>query len=480
MNKNLYYVLSVFLKVMELTWQYHYLYFRHCPPVEKPFITEASPVAFDHLSQHWHGILQLIADTSSTFREISQTELIRDVLNLLMGLSSNTFLYDSESRSFHMVPGTFVSGMSTQTLADACTDFLQCGSDFLHLSWLCMHTYSWDTSQHPGLIMNAFIDALSNYFHHYVHCLIKIPVSSTLMRVKFVMQKLMRQVRCLAELCMINDDVEFPKGIALLSYLYKETLESRASVHYNLMLSLLKAAAVPYLRYVQQWVFDGSCSDMFGEFLIQPNNDFLSYRDQHYWTSGFTLHSLMDSKFTLFLTELSQEVFSCGKTLNLLRLCTSNHHFLFGTVGYNGIEHPHVAITTSTSELEFLTLTCDLYNGHMTEMARQQTLSHKEAKRKLQRARLQVRIEARHSATRKLRLIEARMLQERIDVDNKKRQQFDELKEQMETDLERRAAEKASDKEMDAKLNENYHRQELLEANIEQEQHEKARFVTKI
>ena len=356
---------------------------------------------------------------------------------------------------------------------------MECGANYLHISHFCTQSYACDSLKHPGLIMHAFIDALIQYFHRYVHCVLKISMTSRLMQIKYVMGRLMRQVKCIAELCMLTSDPKtFPKGISLLSYLYQETLEMRSSPYYGLMLSLLKSAAAPYLRYVHLWVFNGSCADPFGEFLIQSNTDYLNYRDHHYWTSGFTLQNkpTIQLNFTLFLSELSEDIFVCGKTLNLLRLCTSNKHFLFGTVGYNGIEAPPVTITTSSEELDSLTLSCDIYIGHMTEIARQVSTNRREQQRRNERAKRQLRVQAHQTATRKLRQIEERLLQQRIENDAKKRQHFNELKDQMEIDLQRRANEKQQEKDRDAEISDKYHRQELLEANIQEEQHEKARY----
>ena len=79
---------------------------------------------------------------------------------------------------------------------------------------------------------------------------------------------------------------------------------------------------------------------------------------------------------------------------NIISIIFIRQHFLFGTVGYNGIEPPRVLITTSASELQFLSLSCQIYNGHMMEMSRQLSISLREKRRREKKARLQTRIEA--------------------------------------------------------------------------------------
>lgn len=48
--------------------------------------------------------------------------------------------------------------------------------------------------------------------------------------------------------CDVLETCVFVKGVALLSYLFEETVGAFSSCHYALLLTLLRCACVPYLR----------------------------------------------------------------------------------------------------------------------------------------------------------------------------------------------------------------------------------------
>ena len=72
--------------------------------------------------------------------------------------------------------------------------------------------------------------------------------------------------------------------------------------------------------YLEEWIYHGVCSDPGLEFMIEVNGAALLRRDRTYWTSGYTLRP-QASVPAMFLDVL-EEAFVCGKTINLLRLCS--------------------------------------------------------------------------------------------------------------------------------------------------------------
>ena len=172
----------------------------------------------------------------------------------------------------------------------------------------------------------------------------------------------------------------------------------------------------------------------------------------------------------LFAEELSSHIFNCGKTLNLLRVCNP-YHFLFGI--YIGI--PRVMLTFSEQELRNLETSCQVYAGQMGQIARQFTVSRTQKRLREERAKTMLMVRARRVATRELHRLQERQAELHRAVDAKKRKEFSELKEQMEKDLSRRAAERANEKESDAVRAAAATRQELLEAHVEEETEVKAR-----
>lgn len=73
-------------------------------------------------------------------------------------------------------------------------------------------------------------------------------------------------------------------------------------------------------RYLEEWIYQGVCTDPGAEFMIEVSGAALLRRDRTYWTSGYTLrpHTSVPSLFR----DVLEEAFVCGKTINLLRVCS--------------------------------------------------------------------------------------------------------------------------------------------------------------
>ena len=106
------------------------------------------------------------------------------------------------------------------------------------------------------------------------------------------------------------------QGVKLLSYLYQEALDNCSNEHYPVLLSLLKTSCEPYtrwggagagqalggwawtaapptpragsrpahpcvprvFRFIHDWVYSGVFRDVYGEFMIQVNPEYLGFR----------------------------------------------------------------------------------------------------------------------------------------------------------------------------------------------------------
>lgn len=107
-------------------------------------------------------------------------------------------------------------------------------------------------------------------------------------------------------------------------------------------------------RFIYDWVYSGVFRDVYGEFMIQVNHDYLGFRgrwwlaaglgsvlsggsggswtqasvcpvprsDKSYWTHGYVLLSKeAEDCVPAFLKHIAHDVYVCGKTINLLKLC---------------------------------------------------------------------------------------------------------------------------------------------------------------
>lgn len=84
-----------------------------------------------------------------------------------------------------------------------------------------------------------------------------------------------------------------------------------------------------FLRFLGNWIYRGQCCDPFQEFLISINSEFLEKRDRSYWTDGFALDEIHREQGPFVNSSIDDDaihglytdIYICGKTVNLLKLC---------------------------------------------------------------------------------------------------------------------------------------------------------------
>ncbi|KAL5481698.1 hypothetical protein EMCRGX_G021925 [Ephydatia muelleri] len=90
-----------------------------------------------------------------------------------------------------------------------------------------------------------------------------------------------------------------PEGLALIDALFTQAQRAQCTFLYPLLLGLLRQAMLPYLQYIH-------------------------VRDHTFWTEGYRLVS-ENSCAPHFLAHLATPILTCGKGLNLLKLCNPSH-----------------------------------------------------------------------------------------------------------------------------------------------------------
>lgn len=222
----------------------------------------------------------------------------------------------------------------------------------------------------------------------------------------------------------------------LLSYLYQEALDNCSNEHYPVLLSLLKTSCEPYARFIHDWVYSGVFRDVYGEFMIQVNHEYLSFRDKFYWTHGYVLISKeVEDCVPVFLKHIAHDVYVCGKTVNLLKLCCPRHYLCWSDVPV-----PRISVIFSLEELKEIEKDCAVYVGRMERVARYSSISKEEKELRMEIAKQELIVHAREAASRVLSELSDRQMSEQIALDTRKREQFQRLKEQFVKDQERRLA----------------------------------------
>ncbi|XP_033725469.1 gamma-tubulin complex component 6-like [Pecten maximus] len=421
--------------------------------LDRPYLSEAGPIGLDM----WYSMkvkeLSILCPSVSppTLRVTRQKDIVRDVINMMIGVPSSTYQLLPETQSFEMMEGVYISGMTPECLRRVSHDFMVCGTYYNLLVKFSLPPFI-DSFYSKGLVYQAFCGAIRKYLQYYRGVILSIPPNISLLRLQFTCQQIFNQLGFLASLCKcttmedLQDEDSFPTGVHLLSYVYRECLECASTHNYPMMLSILQSSCGPYTVFVQDWVFHGICQDIYGEFMIEIHADYLQFRDKNYWNNGYKLMASEASKSVpLFLADLASDIFICGKSINLLKACCPQN-FLCNIAD---IDIPRISVTFSEEELGGLDGQCQFYVNKMKQIARQLTIS-RQVKLEMEEAEKRMLLQrAKEVATQEIQKLQAKIQENKVNQDAKKRKEFQFLKDQMEADLQRRADVKEQVKEED-------------------------------
>ncbi|XP_074683774.1 gamma-tubulin complex component 6 isoform X1 [Strix aluco] len=449
---------------------------------EEPYLTEAGREAFDKFYKLQEGELQLFSNTVLQLPQLvlmKEPELVKDVLNVLIGVVSTTFSLNQAAQTFIIKEGVYVSGTSPEAMHNLLLEVAEYGTYYTRLSRFSLQPVL-DSSYSKGLVFQAFTSGLRKYLQYYRACVLSTPPTLSLLTISFLFRKLGRQLRYLAELCGIGTTAlgisggagaSFPTGVKLLSYLYKEALNNCSNEHYPVLLSLLKTSCEPYTRFIYDWVYSGVFRDVYGEFMIQVNEDYLCFRDKHYWTHGYVLISKeVEDCVPVFLKHIANDVYICGKTINLLKLCCPRHY-----ICWSDIPVPRISVIFSLEELKEIERDCAVYVGRMERIAQYSSISKEEKDLRMEIAKQELIVHARETASKVLKAINDRQISERMALDAKKREQFQKLKDQFAKDQERRLAIKQEEIDDDFSYARELREREKRLKALEEELEKKAR-----
>ncbi|XP_041966366.1 gamma-tubulin complex component 6 isoform X2 [Alosa sapidissima] len=444
-----------------------------CPPGQKvaPYLSEGGRVAFDQLYRLWEGEMRLVSSTPSPLLPLplgAQTPLVKDVLNVLIGVASTTFPLNKDCVQFDVRPGVCLSGASPESVSRLLGELALYGTHYLRLSH-----FSLQSTHKRGLVFQAFTGGLRRYLHYYRACVLSTPPTLSLLTISFLFRKLGRQLRYLSELCCVDGESSgvqpaFPVGVKLLSYLYNEAQSNCSNENYPVLLSLLKTSCEPYTRFVSDWVYSGVFRDVYGEFMIQVKEDYLGHRDKHFWTQGYTLISNnVEDCVPVFLRHIANDVYVCGKTINLLKICCPQHY-----ICWSELPVPRISVTFSLQEVEEIERDCAIYRGRMERIAKHSAISREEQTLRTEQARQELIHQVRESTAKTLDSIRGRMVSQRLAEEAKKRERFEELKQQLELEQEWRSSARRKEKEDDfgfaRELRDREKRLQALEEQLEQ------------
>ncbi|EGI61171.1 PREDICTED: gamma-tubulin complex component 6 [Acromyrmex echinatior] len=332
------------------------------------FVTDLPETALHLARIRQTSILSLlpkkVMNSISLMSEVSSEKFLSDIKLLLFGIDSDSFKYDTVT-GFKLEENITVHGISFKSLKMTCQEAISWGNSFKCLSRLVMPDPQTGKLQQHGLIFKAMCANIKELLLYYRSALQRV-----LNRHKFPgLLSLLKQIHPLARLivevarlcgCSTNQYI-LGGGSGILTHIYKEVTKVTNPKIALVFYSILKSCCEVYFRLLQNWLFEGTCDDIYGEFMIQARSHYLRKRGRKFWTESFTIDT---ESVPGFLSELSESILQCGKTLRLLKICSPKNPVC--NVSLNA--QPEVRVCLSVSMLREQLLRCQEYE-HKGEAA---------------------------------------------------------------------------------------------------------------
>ncbi|KAG5328838.1 GCP6 protein, partial [Acromyrmex heyeri] len=325
------------------------------------FVTDLPETALHLARIRQTSILSLlpkkVMNSISLMSEVSSEKFLSDIKLLLFGIDSDSFKYDTVT-GFKLEENITVHGISFKSLKMTCQEAISWGNSFKCLSHLVMPDPQTGKLQQHGLIFKAMCANIKELLLYYRSALQRI-----LNRHKFPgLLSLLKQIHPLARLivevarlcgCSTNQYI-LGGGSGILTHIYKEVTKVTNPKIALVFYSILKSCCEVYFRLLQNWLFEGTCDDIYGEFMIQARSHYLRKRGRKFWTESFAIDT---ESVPGFLSELSESILQCGKTLRLLKICSPKNPVC--NVSLNA--QPEVRVCLSVSMLREQLLRCQEY-----------------------------------------------------------------------------------------------------------------------
>ncbi|KAF5295158.1 hypothetical protein FQR65_LT10546 [Abscondita terminalis] len=319
------------------TWDEH----GHSSTKKKlPFLSESSleNTAFvvSLSSQNW-----LSSKPKEHFINVIPLErLVRDIKYLLVGIQTKTFFHNNKCE-FILRQETCVVGLSHGVIQSYCKDLIFCGECYKGLDALCSQNSLTLKESNNGYIFNVCIlccyfccsclvfqelcESIKRYLSCYRLAILSIPNTMNLLTLHQRTKHLRNYISVLASICKVGpykESTQMPHGVALLNYLFQHVMSLTDTNTILALYSVLYPCCQVYFsRFLQQWMLNGTIHDPFGEFFINVHPKYITTRGRTYWTRSY---SVREDIVPDFIGNLSSEILTCGKAMNLLKLCVPN------------------------------------------------------------------------------------------------------------------------------------------------------------
>ncbi|KAI4498023.1 hypothetical protein M0802_006847 [Mischocyttarus mexicanus] len=254
--------------------------------------------------------------------EISMKAFVMNIKLLLFGTETKSFKYNNKI-GFYMCQNIFIRGIGNETLTNICQRFISWGNCFKYLTNLTTPNSHSGKLPQEGLIFKAMCTSIKEILLYYKAALLRIfehinettgllNVLNKVQPVGLLLTEVTKLCRCSMENGKMGENSNIFAEVNKM--ITKVTLPQIAFVLYT----ILKSCCEIYFRFLQKWLFEGICHDVYGEFMIKEHSQFLRTKGPKFWTKSFTVHH---ESVPSFLNRLTDSILQCGKAVRLLKIC---------------------------------------------------------------------------------------------------------------------------------------------------------------
>ncbi|XP_043524965.1 gamma-tubulin complex component 6 isoform X2 [Frieseomelitta varia] len=259
--------------------------------------------------------------------QVSAKEFLHDLKSMLMGVESNSFEYKCAT-GFQLRRNISVYSICSESIRKICEEAFNWGNCFKFLWNLVTPKSQSDKSPQEGLIFKAMCINIKELLLYYQAALLRIFTyeneSEGLLKIFQKVRSLAALITKVAKVCEPYKKSQYMprEGSNILTRIYNEAIKITDTKIALVFYSLLKSCCEVYFHFLQKWMFEGICDDIYGEFMIKTRPQYLRNRSHKFWTKSF---SICNDEVPGFLNDLAESILQCGKTVRLLRTCDSKN-----------------------------------------------------------------------------------------------------------------------------------------------------------
>ncbi|ORX52947.1 hypothetical protein BCR36DRAFT_349614, partial [Piromyces finnis] len=369
-------------------------------PFQSPYLSEVNLSLYEEVYQLYYNHQYSYGQYNKI---VEEKDLIKDILNMVVGISSRNFIYDTSKEQFSIknikIQYLRIVGCDGQSLSKYIQTYLDMGTNFKRLEKLTKIYQS--NPEIYGLIGISFSHSLASYLSFVRACIIGLMNSKLIEKIHIlelnnVLKQFIYQINMLSRLCACNASDDFKslkiKSPQLLSILYENAciydfssnlMTYRETLFKYVIYSLLKDSSELYFNWIKMWIGLDNLSD----------NEFYSLNDYHhefyihyieplspsekqtstsiseeeskngdqFWTHEWQID--INIQIPSFIPEkLAEKLFHSGKCLRLLKECCPDHPlfynykesktFIYWIFNENNIEKLHQSLNIYETEIK--------------------------------------------------------------------------------------------------------------------------------